>query len=307
MISEPSPRTIILNLLRGAVPEKAEELCRLWVKFGHDVEVAPSAKGATMNATSRRIKFDTKTIDLFWLVGFSVWYAIELYTPAIMVSTCMERTVEDVLNDDHERPQLEADYRQRLSAIKALLDANGTGEVEWPDDIPMPTDDRAGMQNDQERAVFDLVSLALAFALLHELKHVIFSKTGDAPTDGAEEEMSCDTWARMTMTSSLAEYARNEECNFADVEQKRATGIALAAIVVHAMTTPSMRWGGDEYPPIAARLTALIDGYGQPSNSNFWLYTACLLVALMREDRRPLAISSSSYKELVETLLAELA
>jgi hypothetical protein len=68
----PSDRTIVLHLLRGAVPERADDLSRLWREHGHDVEVAPSAHGSTMNATSKRIKFDTKTIDFFWLLGFSV-------------------------------------------------------------------------------------------------------------------------------------------------------------------------------------------------------------------------------------------
>lgn len=70
-----SDRTIVLNLSRGAVPERADEISKLWLDHGHAVEVAPSAQGSTMNATSKRIKFDTKTIDFFWLIGFSAWRA----------------------------------------------------------------------------------------------------------------------------------------------------------------------------------------------------------------------------------------
>ncbi|MGY4299779.1 hypothetical protein ACVWXN_007874 [Bradyrhizobium sp. i1.4.4] len=50
----------------------------------------------------------------------------------------------------------------------------------------------------------------------------------------------------------------------------------------------------------------MIAGYSQSDNSNFWLYTACLLVALFRQERRPLDISPASYRELVETLLGQL-
>lgn len=35
-----------------------------------------------MNANRHRIRFDTKTIDLFWLLGFSAWRSIEVYSPA---------------------------------------------------------------------------------------------------------------------------------------------------------------------------------------------------------------------------------
>lgn len=40
MATEPSDQTIVLNLLRGAVPEKADELCRLWTEHQHSGRVA---------------------------------------------------------------------------------------------------------------------------------------------------------------------------------------------------------------------------------------------------------------------------
>ena len=40
--------------------------------------------------------------------------------------------------------------------------------------------------------------------------------------------------------------------------------------------------------------------------SNFWLFTACLLVATLRQDRVPLDVSEPSYKAMVETLLDRL-
>lgn len=303
---EPSHRTIILHLLRGAVPERADYLCNLWVEHKHAVEVAPSTTGATMNATSQRIKFDIKTIDLFWLMGFAVWHAIELYGPAVVIAQGSDVSIDTILNDDKERPQLEFDFKQRINAVEALLSAASTDEIAWPTDIPEPTDDRESLANDQERTAFDLIGLALAFALLHELRHVMFRKAGDAPTEGYEEEMACDTWARTTMTGTIADYAKENGHTFAQVEQKRATGIVLAAVVVHAMTSPTVRWGNDEYPPIADRLSAMITGYSQPENSNFWLHTACLLISLFRQEQRPLDISPASYKELVETLIGQL-
>lgn len=87
MATEASDRTIVLHLLRGAVPERAGEISGLWRQYGHAVEVAPSTKGVTMNADASRIKFDTKTIDLFWLLGFSAWRAIEVYSPGLVLAT----------------------------------------------------------------------------------------------------------------------------------------------------------------------------------------------------------------------------
>jgi len=69
------------------VPERADEIAALWRHYGHAVEVAPRAKGMTMNADAERIQFDTKTIDFFWSHGFGAWRAIEVYPPALVFAT----------------------------------------------------------------------------------------------------------------------------------------------------------------------------------------------------------------------------
>ena len=306
MADKRSDRTIVLNLLRGAVPEQANWLCAIWVEHGHEVEVPPSSRGATMNSTSKRIRFDTKTIDFFWLTGFVLWRAVALYSPAVFCATRMNLTIDQVLASDLERPQLELDHKQRMSAIVALLEANETEEIAWPHDIPRPTAHRDSLEGCEEKATFDLVLFALTFAILHELRHVMFRKAGDGPTDDSVEEMLCDTWARDVMTGKIGNFSRQTENTFAEVAQKRASGIALAAFIVHTMTAPSARWGTEEYPPIADRLIAMIAGYSLPENSNFWLFTACLLVATLRQDRVPLEVSGLSYKGIVETLLDRL-
>ncbi|HUW80138.1 MAG TPA: hypothetical protein VMV54_04480, partial [Acidocella sp.] len=70
MTNEPNDQTIVLHLLCGAVPERANEISGMWARYSPAVEVAPSAAGTTMNANRHRVRFDTKTVDLFWLLGF---------------------------------------------------------------------------------------------------------------------------------------------------------------------------------------------------------------------------------------------
>jgi hypothetical protein len=306
MATQPSDRTIVLNLLRGAVPERADDISRLWCKYGHAVEVAPSAKSVTMNADAARIQFDTKTIDFFWLLGFSAWRAIEVYAPALVVATSSGIPLDQALSIDAERDQYELDYKQRIGAAQSLIAAEQTADIVWPADVPEPTDNRDSLGNVQHMATFDLVALALAFALLHEFKHVMFCTDKSAPTTLPEEEIACDTCARDFMTSGLAEYAKEQGHEFAQVQQKRAMGIALAAVIIHAMTPTHAHWGNRQYPPIAERLTAMISGYTLPAGSSFWPFTACLLIAIMRQENRPLDIVVHSHKELVEMLLDRL-
>lgn len=303
MPTELSDQTIVLSLLRGAVPEKADELCRLWADHQHSVEVAASATGLTLNATSKRIKFDTKTVDFFWLLGFAAWRAIEVYAPALVLATSTGVSIDAVLKVDNGRGQFEFDFKQRIAAAHSLRAAGSVAAIQWPTDIPMPTADRASLGDAQAMAAFDLVGLAFAFALLHELKHVIFRVAGDAPAEGYEEEMACDTWARETMTSNVAEYADAHGHTFAQVAQKRAMGIALAAIIVHAMTHVHAQWGNEDYPPISERIRVMIDGHNLSEGSPFWTFTACLLIAIMRQESRQLDLVATSDKAVVEGLL----
>ena len=158
MTTEPTDRTIVLHLLRGAIPERADEISGLWSRYGHAVEVAPSTKGVTMNADASRIKFDTKTIDFFWLLGFSVWRAIEVYSPALLLATATGMPLDQALGVDAERGQYEFDYKQRVASAQSLIAAEQTADISWPADVPEPTADRDGLRDDQHKAVFDLVA-----------------------------------------------------------------------------------------------------------------------------------------------------
>jgi hypothetical protein len=135
MATESSDRTIVLHLLRGAVPERADEISALWSQYGHGVEVTPSGKDVTMNADDKRIQLDTKTIDFFWLLGFSAWRAIEVYSPALLVATWTGMPLDQALKIDAERGQYEFDYKQRISTAQSLIAAEQTTQISWPADI----------------------------------------------------------------------------------------------------------------------------------------------------------------------------
>ena len=303
MTTEPSDRTIVLHLLRGAVPERADEICGLWRKYGPTIDVAPSRKGVTMNADATRIQFDTKTLDFFWLLSFSAWRAIEVYAPALVVATSCGMQLDQALNVDGERGQYEFNYKQRIGTALSLIGAEKSAGISWPADVPQPTADRESLGDVQHMAAFDLVALALAFALLHEFRHVMFCADQNAPPTLPEEEIACDAYARDFMTSGLAVYAEKHGHTFDQVQQKRAMGIALAAVIIHAMTPRHAHWGNRQYPPIAERLAAMISGHTLPDGSPFWPFTACLLIALMRQENRPLNFVAHSDKEMVEILL----
>lgn len=306
MTKESNDRTVVLHLLRGAVPERADEISGLWTKYAPAVEVAPSAAGTTMNANRHRVLFDTKTVDLFWLLGFSAWRSIEVYSPALVITMLLGLTIDQALHIDEKLTTFEHEYKERMQAAASLIAATSTGGIAWPPDIPSPQADRNSLPNPQDKVAFDLTGLALAFAMLHEFSHVKLLAEKAQPDALPDEELTCDVWARDFMTAKLAAYARTHGHTYEEVGQKRAMALALAATVIHAITPTAAQWGNSEYPPLSDRIQAIVAGFNLPPGSWFWFFAACLLVGIMRQEHRPLDITGGTPQAIAEALIARV-
>jgi hypothetical protein len=304
--SDPSDQTIVIHLLRGAVPERADEISGLWKKYAPAVEVAPSAVGTTMDANRYRIRFDTKTIDLFWLLGFSAWRSIEVYSPALIIAMLSGLTIDQAFQIDEELTTFEREHKERMWAVVSLMSATSTDEIDWPTNVPRPQVDRNSFSDPQDKVAFDLVALAIAFALLHEFSHVRLLAEKAQPDTLPEEELACDVWARDFMIAKLAAYAQAHGHTYEEVSQKRAMALALAATIIHVITPTAAQWGNSQYPPLSDRIKAIVTDFKLPPDSCFWFFAACLLVGIQRQEHRPLDITGQTPQALAEALIAQV-
>jgi len=55
---------------------------------------------------------------------------------------------------------------------------------------------------------FDLVCRSVAFAFLHEFRHVMYCADNSAPSTLPEEEIACDVWARDEIVEMLLDELR---------------------------------------------------------------------------------------------------
>ena len=298
-------RTIVLHLLRGAVPERANELSSLFKKYQANVAIMPNETGMTMRANKDGIKFSLNDVDVIWLFSFSAGRAIETYAPSIVCAEIGGLEVGAVLQQDHGLGPVEQDYKARMSAAEAYATDPNSSSAQWPSDIPKVTSDRASLTN-HDAAAFDLACLALASFFLHEIKHVEFANAANRPVVANEEEMACDTFARSFLTDKLAAYAEQNAHDYQQVLSKRAFGLAIGAISIHGMTPHFARWGNIEYPSIGDRIDALIGGTPLDDNAHFWLFAGCLLTGIMRRENRPLDLVPISYRKYAEGLVKQL-
>lgn len=296
-----SPESIIQMLMKGAVPERSNEIDALWGRYHPQVVVVGNRSGITLNATQERIEFDPKTVDVFWLIGFSGWRAIECYSPHVILSAACGRTLQELFGDDGELPEVERAYKERLATARNLIEQRDGDAAPWPDDLPRPVSDRDALDGDQHRTAFDLVLIALAFAFFHEFRHVMLGFDKARPGERREEELQCDVWAREFMTAKLEAYARDHKHDYHEVLRKRSMGLALAALILHEITP---KHGLNPfYFSIKTRLMTLLAETKLPDNDHFWHFVATLLVGIFRREHHAFAPPPMSARQLADHLL----
>lgn len=298
------PESIIQSLMKGAVPERANEIDALCSRYHPQVVVVGNRPGITLDATRERIEFAPKTVDVFWLIGFSGWRAIECYSPHVILSATYGKTLQELFDEDGELPEVERAYKERLTAARNLIEQRDSHATPWPDDLPRPVSIRDALDGDQFRATFDLVLIALAFAFFHEFRHVMLDFDKARPSERREEELQCDVWAREFMTAKLEGYALNHKHGYHEVLRKRSMGLALAALILHEITP---KHGiNPHYFSIKTRLTTLLAETKLPDNDHFWRFVAALLVGIFRREHHAFAPPPMAARQLADHLLVLL-
>lgn len=290
----------------GCVPERKDKILSLWNKYDPEVILVDDAKRVTLNATKDRIKLDAKTMDVFWLIGFGGWRAIECYMPHVIYSAASGKTVSELMQNDEELADVERDYKERRAAAQTLINSANSASAPWPPDLPRPSADRNALTDPQYQATFDLTCMAVAFAVFHEFRHVMLDRNNERPQDLREEELSCDVWARSFMTANIAAYADDHNHNYSDVLRKRSMAFALAALILHEITPVWDHGGNSAYYSIAVRLQTILDNTPLPDNDRFWIFAASLLIGIFRQKGFPTDAPAMSSKALVNYLIARL-
>ena len=301
-----SPEQVVLANMAGAVPERRDEMKALWERYHPEAIVTQDANHITLKASKDRITFDAKTMEVFWLIGFSGWQAIKCYSPHVIASAALSTTIERVIEEDEDLAEIELAYKERRAAAQSLIDATDPATVPWPPDLPRPNSNRDAFCDPQYKAAFDLTCLAVAFTLFHEFRHVMLDRDKQRPPDLREEELACDVWARDFMTAKLAGYAREHGHDYHEVLRKRSMGFALTALILHEITPFWDHGGNHAYFSVATRLKTILDNTSLPKNDDFWVFSASLLVGLFRQKGRTISAPPMAPRSLTSHLLADL-
>ena len=245
-------------------------------------------------------------MDVFWLIAFAGWKAIECYSPLVICSAESGQKIADLIKADGGLDQVERAYKERRASVQALIEAIDPALVPWPPDIPRPSADRDALDDAQYKSAFDLTCLAVAFTLFHEFRHVILDRDNSRPADLREEELACDVWAREFMTVKLAAYAEENGHDYHEVLRKRSMGFALTALILHEITPWWDHGGNKAYFSVAIRLQTILDNTPLPENDYFWVFAASLLLGILRQKNASIDPPTMSAHSLTCALIGML-
>lgn len=296
----------ILNLLLGAAPERSNEILSIWDQCAPKVKVVPDQKGITISSNGNRIKFDLKSIDVLWLIGFSSWKVFECYTPPVIVAASTWQNLSKVMTEDEGLAEIEMVSKQRRSSFQHLIQSSCIDASPWPDDIPKPLSDRNLLSSEQEKAAFDLTLSAIAFIFFHELRHVMFAHHDNQPKDRREEELLCDIWGRQMMIPNIERFAKSTGHSYESVLRRRGMALALAAYILHEITPFIDRAGTNDYYSVVIRIQAVADEINLPPDDPFWLQLTSLLVGIFRQEHIDFDPEPQSPMELTKYFLLKL-
>ncbi|MCA8894457.1 MAG: hypothetical protein KDA48_04305 [Amphiplicatus sp.] len=277
---------IAFDIVCKAAPERSGDL----KKFRQDypvpfVEVCGRV-GITLNANRSRIEYSRKDLQVIWLLSFSLWRSVELFSPAILLSSATESSAQDILTLDQELDEIERDYRERIGAIIQIINSEKDASEFWPPDIPKPFESRDDAETDQDKAVFDLVMMATAVAFLHELRHVKFHVDHHdgitRPGNRAEEELLCDVHAREWFLAKAGDYATDACHDYQAICSKRGIALIIICEFLRIATDHAGEYGSADYPPIDLRIAALSDEIKLPDFDKFWVVSGSILLGEVR-------------------------
>ena len=301
------PTEVAFTLIVQSAPERQKRLEKFREEHAVYFEEVAGKPGITLKVKKEhRVQFACKDLQVMWLLGFTLWKSIELFSPQVLSSLWTRASFSSALDIDDELENLERYYREKMAAVATLIDAKEFDSRRWPCDIPLPVKSRQDLACDQDRAAYDLVMMATSVLFLHELKHVEFFADPNANILRAEEELQCDEWARDWFISEVADYTSESGESYEKVYSKRAMALLLVCEFLRLDEQYQHKKGNfsKKYPPLAKRINALSGDINLPDSDNFWVLSACILLAETRRQRKELPqLDGMSPKQITESLI----
>jgi len=209
----------VRNLFNGAAPERAREIQEFWELLSPKFQLTGDLhKGdrLIMDAGAfRYVRFNHRVLRAFWVASFAAWEAYRA------VANC------SAISDINLRR-----FRELIAEFNLILSRKEPTEAPLPLGIAEPGNYPDRETDPEGRAAAELATIAVGWALLHEVRHLKHQQSGtcadpndDDPKERHAEELSCDAFATNFLINRADECARDQKVAVEQVIRKRQIGI----------------------------------------------------------------------------------
>lgn len=298
----------VIKVILATIPEREREWNAISHRYGPIFYEGRDRPGFTMEVGPAGITvFTYRTLCLVWMLGFASSNACLSYAPALALFKLIRPNIFSVFTTN-KLPGFSVwcgQYEEIVTKAKELSVVETIGDFRWPQSVPLPF---AGKPTDPEGSgTWDLVLMADAYMLLHEVKHIQFSQDGGRPADPLEEETVCDAYARSMLLDELPRYSKQSGYDLYLLRNKRAMSIALASFVMLVLADTNSLRANSTHPSTSARIRGLIDYVDIGEEGPFWDYLSCLLLSHLRlEHKLPDEVGFLNTKSFCLALLSYL-
>lgn len=295
---------MLINLLKAAAPERSADLDSILSKNNISFSKVDDRSGFVLDAASFGvIRYTNRTLLTIWAMGWILWNEMYCWSTFIWLLSKLKQPF--IFEEFQKLPGQEELYAQvdsLFTQVNEFARCESFDSELWPRTIPLP--DMTILKSPEDRLISDICQLSVAFVLLHEIKHVIFSVDGNSPRDFPIEELACDEWAAEFLLRDSKKYGEDEGYDPLLVTSKRAMGVDFAASVIAHLRDGGFWEASTTHPAAAVRMDSLAKLVQANKNDYFWnVGCSYLLAKLRRENAIPSRIDFLGQKDLFVKLL----
>ena len=253
----------------GIVPERKHDLDTLFNRYRPNfniLEDSGSGGNFVMDAGAYRlIRFNHRAMRAFWLASFIAWEGYNSVHNGIVKGS---------------EPDLNR-FKKMIDCFTEILTVDNPSMVTLPEGVPQPGKYVDRHRQPETQATAEIATIALGWALLHEMHHLKHQQEGTAapqeapPEDRHAEELSCDEFATRFILERVNEYAELKHQSAAMIAQKREIGIYFAAFAM-TLICKNNWYQTDTHPALQVRIDAIMQqmDHSRPGISDAIAYAA---------------------------------
>jgi hypothetical protein len=254
-----SVQVVARNVLKGAAPERDVDLDGLWRELDARFQVAPDiheGERIIMDAGAYRyVRFNHRVMRAFWIAGYAAWEGYR----AVAEAASLEAV-------DLGR------FKELIAAFESVVSGDNPELEPLPPGVAEPGQYPDKHSDPQGRAASELATIAVAWAFLHELRHIRHQREGTgADPQGCDtqakhdEEISCDAFGATFLLDQIDAYSGRSGELAEMVSQKRQLGIYFGLFAVALLAKGN--WSASKsHPAVQTRINAVRALMAPPSD-----------------------------------------